>query len=47
MQLPEAIHLRCFRHFQANLATKLTKLSIPPPVIKQFFNDAFGYRCVG
>ena len=33
MQLPEATHLRCFRHFRANLVSKLTSLGLPSEVI--------------
>ena len=46
MQLPNAIHLRCFRHFRANLTTKLTKLCMPPSVANEFLRDVFG-RSIG
>ena len=42
MQLPNAIHLRCFRHFRTNLTDKLTKLGIPSSVTKEFLQDVFG-----
>ena len=41
-QLPNSIHLRCFRHFRANLSAKLTKLCIPTSVAKEFLKDVFG-----
>lgn len=43
MQLPNAIHLRCFRHFRANISAKLTKICIPPSLIKDFLKDIFGW----
>jgi len=42
MQLSEATHLRCFRHFRANLVTKLTSLGIPSEIINQYMKDIFG-----
>ena len=39
MQLPEAVHLRCFRHFRANLVTKLTALSMPSEIVDQYMKD--------
>ena len=42
MQLPEAAHLRCFRHFHTNLATKLTSLVLPSDIINQYMKDIFG-----
>ena len=43
MQLPNAIHLRCFRHFHANISAKLTSLCMPSPAIKEFLKDVFGH----
>ena len=47
MQLPEATHLRCFRHFRANLATKLTSLGLPSEIINQYMKDIFGKTVAG
>lgn len=47
MQLPEATHLRCFRHFHANLATKLTSLGLPSEIINQYMKDIFGKTVAG
>ena len=47
MQLPEATHLRCFRHFCANLATKLTSLGLPSEIINQYMKDIFGKTVAG
>ena len=47
MQLPEAIHLRCFRHFRANLVSKLTSLGLPSDVINQYMKDVFGKTTEG
>lgn len=46
MQFENAIHLRCFRHFRANLRDKLAKLCIPPPTANEFLKDVFG-RTIG
>lgn len=43
MQLPNAVHLRCVRHFRANLSAKLTSLCIPSSAIKDFLKDVFGH----
>ena len=42
MQFPEAVHLRCFRHFCANLVTKLTALGMPSETVDQYMKDIFG-----
>ena len=47
MQLPQAIHLRCFRHFRANLVSKLTSLGLPSEVINQYMTDVFGRTTEG
>ena len=47
MQLPEATHLRCFRHFRANLVSKLTSLGLPSEVINQYMKDVFGRTTEG
>jgi len=47
MQLSEATHLRCFRHFRANLVTKLTSLGIPSEIINQYMKDIFGKTTSG
>ena len=47
MQLPEAIHLRCFRHFRANLVSKLTSLGLPSAIIDQYMKDIFGKTTSG
>ena len=33
---PNAIHLRCFRHYRANLSSKLKDLGIPTTVADDF-----------
>ena len=47
MQLPEATHLHCFRHFRANLVSKLTSLGLPSEVINQYMKDVFGRTTEG
>jgi len=47
MQLPDAVHLRCFRHFRANLVTKLKTLGMSSEVIDQFMKDVFGVTMDG
>ena len=42
LQLPHAVHLRCFRHFRANLDAKLTSLKFPSSAITEFMKDVFG-----
>ena len=42
MQFPKAVHLRCFRHFRANLVTKLTVLGMPSETVDQYMKDIFG-----
>ena len=42
LQLPNVIHLRCFRHFRSNLVAKLSSLSMPSATIKEFMEDVFG-----
>lgn len=39
---PNAIHLRCFRHYRANLSSKLKELAIPSTVTDEFLMDVFG-----
>ena len=39
---PNAIHLRCFRHYRANLSSKLKDLGIPSTVADEFLMDVFG-----
>ena len=39
---PNAIHLRCFRHFRANLSSKLKELAIPSSVADEFLLEIFG-----
>ena len=41
LQLPNAVHLHCFRHI-SNLVTKLTSLDTTSTTIKQFMRDVFG-----
>ena len=47
LQLPNAVHLRCFRHFRSNLVTKLTSLGMTSTTIKQFMRDVFGQTTEG
>ena len=47
VQLPEATHLRCFRHFRTNLATKLNSLGLPSDIINQYMKDIFGKTIAG
>ena len=47
LQLPNAIHLRCFRHFRSNLAAKLSSLGMPSATIKEFMKDVFGQTIEG
>ena len=47
MQLPDAVHLRCFRHFRANLITKLKALGMTSEIIDQFMRDIFGVTIDG
>ena len=47
LQLPNAVHLRCFRHFRSNLVTKLTSLGMKSTTIKQFMRDVFGQSTEG
>ena len=39
---PNAIHLRCFRHFRANLSSKLKDLAIPSSIADEFLLEIFG-----
>jgi len=39
---PNALHLRCFRHYRANLSMKLKELKIPSSVSDDFLLDIFG-----
>ena len=39
VQLQEATHLRCFRHFRTNFATKLNSLGLPSDIINQYIKD--------
>lgn len=41
-QFPNVIHLRCFRHYHANLKKKLLDMSIPSDVTDMFLQDIFG-----
>ena len=38
---PYALHLRCFRHYRANLNSKLKDLGISVGVVKIFLTDIF------
>lgn len=38
-QFPNAIHLRCFRHYRANIKRKLLEMGLPPD---KFLQDIFG-----
>lgn len=38
-QFPNAIHLRCFRHYRANIKRKLSEIGLPPD---EFLQDIFG-----
>ena len=38
-QFPNAIHLRCFRHYRANIKRKLMDMGLPPDI---FLQDIFG-----
>ena len=39
---PNAIHLRCFRHFKANLSSKFKDLAVPSSITDEFLLEAFG-----
>ena len=39
---PNAIHLRCFRHFRANLSSKLKDLAVPSSIADEFLLEIFG-----
>jgi hypothetical protein len=41
-QFPNAIHLRCFRHYRANIKTKLNELDISSDKVDCFLEDIFG-----
>jgi len=41
-QFPEAIHLRCFRHFRANVTNKLKSIGMSSNVIDDYVKDIFG-----
>ena len=46
LQLPNAVHLHCFRHL-SNLITKVTSLDMTSTTIKQFMRDVFGQTTEG
>ena len=39
---PNAIHLRCFRHFKTNLSSKLKDLAVPSSITDEFLLKVFG-----
>ena len=41
---PNAVHLRCFSHFQRNLEEKLKQLQLPSTVIKEVVQDIMGVQ---
>ena len=41
---PNAIHLRCFTHFQRNIEDKLKQLQFPSHVIKEIIHDVMGVQ---
>ena len=43
-QFPNAIHLRCFRHYRANIKRKLQEMGVPP---EPFLQDIFGRTSEG
>ncbi len=47
MQFPNAVHLRCFRHYRANLERKLRDLCLPSEVCNAFLDDVFGKTADG
>ena len=41
---PNAVHLRCFAHFQRNLEEKLKQLQFPSHIIKEIIHDVMGVQ---
>ena len=41
-QFPEAVHLRCFRHFRANVISKLKTLGVSSDMVDHYMKDIFG-----
>ena len=39
---PDAIHLRCFTHFQHNLEVTLKQLQFPSHIMKEIIHDVVG-----
>ena len=42
MQFPNAVHLRCFRHFKANIVRKLGELHVPTNTVDLYLEDIYG-----
>ena len=41
---PNAVHLRCFTHFQRNLEEKLKQLQFPSHILKEIIQDVMGVQ---